>query len=637
MLLPLALVLLSAQVSFAIDAEVTSDGREVASSIAPVHYDSAWFDMEGKQCAATVCGVCMATTDEWPAVQAEGEASGGGPRQREVKLVSNAEHSIHRPAADEVSMGPPQAVAREAAQRHHLWVPCASFMFYPPCSRLMLWGYNATLRPEELRTMHLPFRAPPPPTFPTAPTAVSDALRRFAAREKFAVYTSSRCLPHRDAFFDALAEAAEKRGLVAEAIGTCSGQRVQPQSATTTTKRRTAGLDHTFDDLKRAQVLHGDKWWVTLRGGPTFIEDAVAAMRGYRLCMAFENTNLDGYVTEKLPAAFFAGCVPVYWGHRSVFKIFNKDAFIYAGDDAHDADTILRAVALAVKVGEDPTGPLARRILSAPKLNQDNPRGVWRKFFQWEPEGAEDGEESSNNSSSSSSSSSKTRAGMSILETVREKVLSLAAASTTDFEASTAALAEEFGSDESSKDDDGHFTKGRDDWLADENNYTLEDLIKIGQQQLESRRGVRYDPSCNAAPIFEAALVRLRDQERPGGEGEGEGEGEGGDDGGAGVAAGRPVATEAKIRMSIGRALHLQGRNRDAAVEFEAAAALQPAVWMYHANLGIFYAEVGGLLDPPRGLDDSRRAFEAAIAFAPESRRVELEEQRNAVLTASGF
>ena len=226
---------------------------------------------------------------------------------------------------------------------------------------------------------------------------------------------------------------------------------------------------------------------------------------------------------------------------------------------------------------------------------------------------------------------------MSILETVREKVLSLAAASTTDFEASTAALAEEFGSDESSKDDDGHFTKGRDDWLADENNYTLEDLIKIGQQQLESRRGVRYDPSCNAAPIFEAALVRLRDQERPGGEGEGEGEGEGGDDGGAGVAAGRPVATEAKIRMSIGRALHLQGRNRDAAVEFEAAAALQPAVWMYHANLGIFYAEVGGLLDPPRGLDDSRRAFEAAIAFAPESRRVELEEQRNAVLTASGF
>ena len=52
----------------------------------------------------------------------------------------------------------------------------------------------------------------------------------------------------------------------------------------------------------------------------------------YRFCMAYENTNKLGYVTEKLFQAKTAGCIPIYWGNEMVFEDFNKDCFIYANN-----------------------------------------------------------------------------------------------------------------------------------------------------------------------------------------------------------------------------------------------------------------------------------------------------------------
>lgn len=49
----------------------------------------------------------------------------------------------------------------------------------------------------------------------------------------------------------------------------------------------------------------------------------------YRFCLVLENTYQDGYVTEKILNAFLAGCVPVWYGSREIFDIFNKNAFIY--------------------------------------------------------------------------------------------------------------------------------------------------------------------------------------------------------------------------------------------------------------------------------------------------------------------
>lgn len=47
-----------------------------------------------------------------------------------------------------------------------------------------------------------------------------------------------------------------------------------------------------------------------------------------------ENTDAPGYVSEKILHAFLAGTIPIYFGSRLVFDIFNAKAFIFFDLDA---------------------------------------------------------------------------------------------------------------------------------------------------------------------------------------------------------------------------------------------------------------------------------------------------------------
>jgi hypothetical protein len=49
----------------------------------------------------------------------------------------------------------------------------------------------------------------------------------------------------------------------------------------------------------------------------------------YRFALVMENTKQDGYITEKIVNAFLAGCVPIYYGTREIFDVFNPKAFVY--------------------------------------------------------------------------------------------------------------------------------------------------------------------------------------------------------------------------------------------------------------------------------------------------------------------
>lgn len=52
----------------------------------------------------------------------------------------------------------------------------------------------------------------------------------------------------------------------------------------------------------------------------------------YKFCMAYENTNKLGYVTEKILQAKTSGCIPIYWGSDLVLQDFNQNGFIYANN-----------------------------------------------------------------------------------------------------------------------------------------------------------------------------------------------------------------------------------------------------------------------------------------------------------------
>jgi hypothetical protein len=49
----------------------------------------------------------------------------------------------------------------------------------------------------------------------------------------------------------------------------------------------------------------------------------------FKFGLVMENSDPPGYVTEKIFAAFLGGAIPIYWGSREVFSMFNEKAFVF--------------------------------------------------------------------------------------------------------------------------------------------------------------------------------------------------------------------------------------------------------------------------------------------------------------------
>ena len=58
--------------------------------------------------------------------------------------------------------------------------------------------------------------------------------------------------------------------------------------------------------------------------------DKLTILREHRFTIAFENSMVPGYVTEKLLHPLAAGSIPIYWGAPECREDFNPDAFIDA-------------------------------------------------------------------------------------------------------------------------------------------------------------------------------------------------------------------------------------------------------------------------------------------------------------------
>ncbi|MDD6056547.1 MAG: glycosyltransferase family 10 [Helicobacteraceae bacterium] len=76
-------------------------------------------------------------------------------------------------------------------------------------------------------------------------------------------------------------------------------------------------LDKVCNDYKKVDSLGRHKNNV---GGPIGgnFEDKISLLRQYKFNICFENASYPGYFTEKLPQAFAAGCIPIYWGDTSI-------------------------------------------------------------------------------------------------------------------------------------------------------------------------------------------------------------------------------------------------------------------------------------------------------------------------------
>lgn len=107
-------------------------------------------------------------------------------------------------------------------------------------------------------------------------------------------------------------------------------------------------------------------------GGP--VADKFEFLSRYKFNLAFENSVVDGYTTEKITDAFYAGTVPIYWGNRQVGRDFNPESFI----NINDFPSIEDAIQYIRKVDED--DELYLRYLRANPLI-GNPMLDWEERF----------------------------------------------------------------------------------------------------------------------------------------------------------------------------------------------------------------------------------------------------------------
>ena len=136
-----------------------------------------------------------------------------------------------------------------------------------------------------------------------SPTAyVASRQTRKIIGKHFLIYVQRSCQPHREKAFAAIAASQKAAGLeLPHAGGNCHGG--WPQT--------------------KVSLIGGRR-----PGSLGFLDNA-DKFSNYRFIISMENSAKTGYLSEKLFVAFLSGAIPIYYGSQDVFKVFNKDAFIF--------------------------------------------------------------------------------------------------------------------------------------------------------------------------------------------------------------------------------------------------------------------------------------------------------------------
>lgn len=107
------------------------------------------------------------------------------------------------------------------------------------------------------------------------------------------------------------------------------------------------------------QVDSGGKMWNNV-GGP--VVDKLLFLRKYKFNIAFENSSVLGYTTEKIMEPMTVNTLPIYWGNPLVDKDFNPESFV----NVHNFPSMEDAVQYIVDLDNDDVKYL--QMLHAPRI-----------------------------------------------------------------------------------------------------------------------------------------------------------------------------------------------------------------------------------------------------------------------------
>jgi hypothetical protein len=167
------------------------------------------------------------------------------------------------------------------------------------------------------------------------------------SKDRFLIYAVSNCVLYREQAFSALSNLGKQ----VEYGGRCMA-RNQPG-------RNEANIVKAPDSIIKSN-------WASNH----------IVFQPYRFALVMENKPAKGYITEKILNAFLAGCIPIYFGTREVFNIFNKRAFIW-----YDINYPKAALDRIAYLEENRTA--YDEVIKEPILANED---VIRKYFSWNDE-----------------------------------------------------------------------------------------------------------------------------------------------------------------------------------------------------------------------------------------------------------
>lgn len=91
-------------------------------------------------------------------------------------------------------------------------------------------------------------------------------------------------------------------------------------------------------------ILNNMSYAVAERNSKNWWFDKIRFIGQYKFTIAFENSMLPGYTTEKLFDCFKAGTIPIYWGNPEVIRDVNPDSFINCNDYGNDFEAVIQKV-----------------------------------------------------------------------------------------------------------------------------------------------------------------------------------------------------------------------------------------------------------------------------------------------------
>jgi hypothetical protein len=79
------------------------------------------------------------------------------------------------------------------------------------------------------------------------------------------------------------------------------------------------------------------------------VEDKLQFIKDYKFTIAFENSSVSGYTTEKIMQPMTVRSMPIYWGNENVSKDFNEKSFI----NISSFDSIDKAIEEIIRLDND--------------------------------------------------------------------------------------------------------------------------------------------------------------------------------------------------------------------------------------------------------------------------------------------